>query len=113
MDVQWDITNVPDADTKCWHKLDDDRYELNAVTKSIIDLTALVGISKLTPKTIGDFVQRLGIIKVIGYPVPDDVTRDALQEHVGVQTSAKIMDYRKFKNRIFSGLEQASRDVIG
>jgi hypothetical protein len=112
MDVQWDITNVSDSETKCWHKRSDDKYELNAVTKSIIDLTALVGISKITPKNIGAFAQRLGIIKVIGYPVPDNVTIDALQEHVGVETSAKIMDYRKFKNQIFSGLEQASRDVI-
>jgi hypothetical protein len=112
MDVQWDITNVADAETKCWHKRSDDKYELNTVTQSIIDLTAIVGISKLTPKTVGDFVHRIGIIKVIGYPIPDDITRDALQEHVGVQTSAKIMDYRKFKNQIFTGLEQASRGVI-
>ncbi len=112
MDVQWDITNVSDAETKCWHKRSDDKYELNALTKSIIDLTALVGISKLTPKTVGDFVHRLGIIKVIGYPVPDDVTRDSLLEHVGVETSANSMDYRKFKNQVFAGLEQASRDVI-
>ena len=112
MDVQWDITDVPDAETKCWHERSDDKYELNTLTKSIIDLTALVGISKLTPKTVGDFIHRLGIIKVIGYPVPDDVTRDSLLEHVGVETSARAMDYRKFKNQIFTGLEQASRDVI-
>ena len=112
MDVQWDITNVSDAETKCWHTRSDDKYELNALTKSIIDLTALVGISKITSKTVGDFVHRLGIIKVIGYPVPDDVTRDSLLEHVGVEPSANSMDYRKFKNQVFAGLEQASRDVI-
>tara|TARA_R110000796_G_scaffold248108_1_gene374335 strand:- start:197 stop:538 length:342 start_codon:yes stop_codon:yes gene_type:complete len=113
MDVQWDISNVLDSEATCWNKVGEDKYELNAVTQSIIDLTALVGVNKLTPRTVGVFVQRLGIMKVIGYPVPDDVTTGVLHKHVGVETSAKVMDYRKFKNQIFASLEQASRDVIG
>ena len=113
MSVQWDISKVLDSEATCWNKLENDKYELNAVTQSIIDLTALVGVNKLTPKTVGTFAQGLGIMKVIGYPVPDDVTIGILHKHIGVETSAKIMDYRKFKNQIFASLEQASRDVIG
>ena len=112
MNLQWELTDVVDSDSLCWTKRDDGRYQLTELTQSIVDFTALVGISKLTDKTAKEFARRLGILKIIGVPVPSEITHESINKHIGLETSAVRMDYRKFKNNVFDSLETASKNAL-
>ena len=112
MNLQWDLTNVENSDSLCWDERPDGKYELTNLTESIINLTAVVGINKITDKTAREFGRRASILKVMGVPILTELNQDTINPHVGLETSAIKMDYRGFKNQVFESLEQASKGVL-
>ena len=112
MNLQWDLTNVENSDSLCWDVRPDGKYELTSLTESIINLTAVVGINKITSKTAREFGRRASILKVMGVPIFTELNQDTINSHVGLETSAIKMDYRGFKNQVFESLEQASKGVL-
>ena len=112
MSLQWELTDVIDSDTLCWEKRPDGKYQLKDLTESIINFTSLVGINKITAKTAKEFGKRLGILKIIGMPVPAEINQDVLNQHIGLVTTAPRLEYRGFKNRVFDSLETASKGAL-
>ena len=112
MNLQWDLTNVENSDSLCWDERPDGKYELTNLTESIINLTAVVGINKITDKTAREFGRRASILKVMGVPILTELNQDTINSHVGLETSAIKMDYHGFKNQVFESLEQASKGVL-
>tara|TARA_R110002020_G_scaffold440718_1_gene651371 strand:- start:794 stop:1168 length:375 start_codon:yes stop_codon:yes gene_type:complete len=112
MNLQWELTDVINSDTLCWDERPDGKYQLKDLTESIINLTALVGINKITPKTAKEFGKRLGILKIIGMPIPAELNQGILNQHIGLVTTAPRLEYRGFKNRVFDSLETASKGAL-
>jgi hypothetical protein len=112
MNLQWDLTSVENSDALCWDARPDGKYELTNLTESIINLTAVVGINKLTGRTAKEFGRRASILKVMGVPILKELNQDIIDSHVGLETSAIKLDYRGFKNQVFESLEQASKGVL-
>ena len=112
MSLQWELTDVMDSDTLCWDERPDGKYQLKELTETIINFTTLVGINKITTKTAKEFGKRLGILKVIGMPIPPELNQGILNQHIGLATTAPRLDYRGFKNRVFDSLETASQGAL-
>ena len=112
LNLNWNLEHITDAEKLCWTEREDGKYQLKEETEQLINCTAFVGINKLTPKNCKEFIRRIYILAIAGFPMPDTFTPSFIESHIGLSTSAPEWDYRKFKNSVFSALEEAASERI-
>ena len=92
--------------------------QLNPVTAMLIMATQLVGIDKITEKTLNEFLTRLKMMEAIGNVLivdPEGQVRNhnehELKLHMGLSTTAHRLDKRKFRNRISNWVETRAQEI--
>jgi hypothetical protein len=109
---EWDLTDIEDSDNKCWEKQDDGKVKLKDIPQALINATLYVGIKKITKKNFKEFNRRLKILRFAGLPVFNMITLKDIESHIGLSTSAKTIDYRSFKNLVYSSIEEGAEILI-
>ena len=109
---EWDLTDIEDSDNKCWEKQEDGKVKLEDISQALINATLYVGIKKITKKNFKEFNRRLKILRFAGLPVFNMVTLKDIESHIGLSTSAKPIDYRAFKNLVYSSIEEGADILI-
>ena len=112
LNLNWNLEGITDSENLCWTEREDGKYQLKEETEQLINWTAFVGINKLSSKNCKEFIRRTYILSVVGFPMPDTFTPPFIEAHIGLSTSAPEWDYRKFKNSVFSALEEAASERI-
>ena len=123
MALTWDLTEINDAKKVCWipSKDEEGKFELGALTNTLIWATILIGMNSITEKNSKEFHRRLIEFEVIsgeGMLVHEENTRqptlEEIQSHVGLKTNATTMESRKWGNNIKRLVkEEANRRITG
>lgn len=109
---EWDLTDIEDSENKCWEKQEDGKFKLKDIPQALINATLYVGIKKITKKNFKEFNRRLKILRFAGLSVFNAITLEDIESHIGLSTSAKTMDYRAFKNLVYSSIEEGADILI-
>lgn len=109
---EWDLTDIEDSKNKCWEKQEDGKFKLKDIPQTLISATLYVGIKKITKKNFKEFNRRLKILRFAGLPVFNTITLADIESHIGLSTSAKPIDYRAFKNLVYSSIEEGADILI-
>lgn len=148
MALQWDITNVKNSREVCclplppgppqpdWVRTTQGEYlRLKPLTRALIQSTTQVGINKITPELVGEYLYRLNALfdadiffwymDGVEGPVPIRVGRHHLVAHIGLETNAPSIGNNAFdhyvrqlridreKSREFPSSIQSGPDVPG
>ena len=123
MALTWDLTAIKDSKKICWlpSQEEEGKFELGALTNTLIWATMLVGMNSITEKTSKEFHKRLIEFEVVhgeGMIVHKGETRmptlEEVQSHTGLKTNANIMESRKWGNNLKRLVkEEASRRING
>ena len=121
-DLDYSLDSIKNNKEVCWRKIKNEQgveeEQLNPVTAMLIMATQLVGINKITDKTLGEFLTRLKMMEVIGNVLivdPEGKVRNhnehELKLHMGLSTTAHRLDKRKFRNRIATWVETRAQEI--
>ena len=121
-DLDYSLDNIKNNKEICWRKVKNEQgieeEQLNPVTAMLIMASQLVGINKITDKTLGEFLTRLKMMEVIGNVLivdPEGQVRNhnehELKLHMGLSTTAHQLDKRKFRNRIATWVETRAQEI--
>jgi len=108
MALTWDVTGIKDSEKLCWvTSKEEGKFEMGAVTNTLIWATMLIGMNIITEKNSKEFHKRLIEFEVIngaGMIIENGEARQPtlteIQAHVGLKTNADIMDTRKWGNNL-------------
>ena len=109
MPLTWDLTTVKNSKKMCWVPCKDEegKFELGAVTNTLIWSTILIGMNSITEKNSKEFHKRLIEFEVIhgeGMLIENGKNRqptlEEIQLHAGLKTNANLMESRKWGNSI-------------
>ena len=108
MALTWDLTEIKDSKELCWVPSDEEgKFELGAVTNTLIWSTILIGMNSITEKNSKEFHKRLIEFEVIhgeGMLIENGKNRqptlEEIQLHAGLKTNANLMESRKWGNSI-------------
>ena len=109
MALTWDLTTVENMEELCWipSKSEEGKFELGAVTNTLIWATILIGMNSITEKNSKEFHKRLIEFEIIhgeGMLIEDGKNRqptlEEIQLHVGLKTNATAMETRKWGSNI-------------
>ena len=121
-DLDYSLDSIKNNKEVCWRKIKNEQgveeEQLNPVTAMLIMATQLVGINKITDKTLGEFLTRLKMMEVIGNVLivdPEGKVRNhnehELKLHMGLSTTAHRLDKKKFRNRIATWVETRAQEI--
>ena len=121
-DLDYSLDSIKNNKELCWRKVKNEQGieedQLNPVTAMLIMASQLVGINKITDKTLGEFLTRLKMMEVIGNVLivdPEGKVRNhneqELKLHMGLSTTAHRLDKRKFRNRIATWVETRAQEI--
>ena len=121
-DLDYSLNSIKNNKEVCWRKIKNEQgieeEQLNPVTAMLIMASQLVGINKITDKTLGEFLTRLKMMEVIGNVLivdPEGQVRNhnehELKLHMGLSTTAHRLDKRKFRNRIATWVETRAQEI--
>ena len=121
-DLDYSLNSIKNNKEICWRKVKNEQgieeEQLNPVTAMLIMASQLVGINKITDKTLGEFLTRLKMMEVIGNVLivdPEGQVRNhnehELKLHMGLSTTAHQLDKRKFRNRIATWVETRAQEI--
>ena len=110
-DLDYSLDSIKNNKELCWRNVKNEQgvetEQLNPVTAMLIMATQLIGINKITDKTLGEFLTLLKMMEVIGNVLiidPEGQVRNhnehELKLHMGLSTTAHRLDKKKFRNRI-------------
>ena len=108
MSLQWNITNVANYQALCYEentspdRKPEERYLLNEITESLIQLSAWTGISKITINNYKELTKRLAELELLGvtYNAECNPREADVYTHIGLETNVDICDNKKWGNRI-------------
>ena len=121
-DLDYSLDSIKNNKELCWRNVKNEQgvetEQLNPVTAMLIMATQLIGINKITDKTLGEFLTRLKMMEVIGNVLiidPEGQVRNhnehELKLHMGLSTTAHRLDKRKFRNRISNWVETRAQEI--
>ena len=121
-DLDYSLGLIKNNKEICWRKVKNEQgieeEQLNPVTAMLIMASQLVGIDKITEKTIGEFLTRLKMMEAIGNVLivdPEGQVRNhnerELKLHMGLSTTAHRLDKKKFRNRIVNWVETRAQEI--
>ena len=121
-DLDYSLDSIKNNKEICWRKVKNEQgieeEQLNPVTAMLIMASQLVGINKITDKTLGEFLTRLKMMEAIGNVLivdPEGQVRNhnehELKLHMGLSTTAHRLDKRKFRNRIANWVEVRAKEI--
>ena len=121
-DLDYSLGLIKNNKEVCWRKVKNEQgveeEQLNPVTAMLIMATQLIGINKITDKTLGEFLTRLKMMEAIGNVLivdPEGQVRNhnehELKLHMGLSTTAHRLDKRKFRNRISNWVETRAQEI--
>ena len=121
-DLDYSLDSIKNNKELCWRKVKNEQGieedQLNPVTAMLIMASQLVGINKITDKTLGEFLTRLKMMEVIGNVLivdPEGKVRNhnehELKLHMGLSTTAHRLDKKKFRNRIANWVETRAQEI--
>ena len=121
-DLDYSLESIKNNKEVCWRKVKNEQgieeEQLNPVTAMLIMASQLVGINKITDKTLGEFLTRLKMMEAIGNVLivdPEGQVRNhnehELRLHMGLSTTAHRLDKRKFRNRISNWVETRAQEI--
>jgi len=122
MALTWDLTAIKDSKELCWVPSDEEgKFELGAVTHTLIWASMLIGMNSITEKNSKEFHKRLIEFEVVhgaGMLIEDGDARQPtlkeVQSHAGLKTNATVMESRKWGNNIKRLVkEEANRRITG
>jgi len=95
MALNWDITKIENAENLCWienddpNRTEDEKFKLNPVTESLIHLSMLTGIPKITKNNYKEIALRLVELEILGL---------AMVSTEGVEGRTEFETLRKYRN---------------
>ena len=121
-DLDYSLDSIKNNKELCWRNVKNEQgvetEQLNPVTAMLIMATQLIGINKITDKTLGEFLTRLKMMEVIGNVLivdPEGKVRNhnehELKLHMGLSTTAHRLDKKKFRNRIANWVETRAQEI--
>ena len=121
-DLDYSLDSIKNNKELCWRNVKNEQgvetEQLNPVTAMLIMATQLIGINKITDKTLGEFLTRLKMMEVIGNVLivdPEGKGRNhnehELKLHMGLSTTAHRLDKKKFRNRIATWVEARAKEI--
>ena len=121
-DLDYSLDSIKNNKELCWRNVKNEQgvetEQLNPVTAMLIMATQLIGINKITDKTLGEFLTRLKMMEVIGNVLivdPEGKVRNhnehELKLHMGLSTTAHRLDKKKFRNRIATWVETRAQEI--
>ena len=121
-DLDYSLDSIKNNKELCWRNVKNEQGvetgQLNPVTAMLIMATQLIGINKITDKTLGEFLTRLKMMEVIGNVLivdPEGKVRNhnehELKLHMGLSTTAHRLDKKKFRNRIATWVETRAQEI--
>jgi len=120
--LDYSLELIKDNKKICWRKVKNEQgveeEQLNPVTAMLIMATELIGMNKITEKTIKEFLTRLKMMEVIGNVLivdPEGQVRNhnehELRLHMNLSTTAHTIDRRKFRSRIATWVETRAQEI--
>ena len=121
-DLDYSLESIKNNKEVCWRKVKNEQgieeEQLNPVTAMLIMASQLIGINKITEKTLKEVLTRLKMMEVIGNVLivdPEGKVRNhnehELKLHIGLSTTANQLDKRKFRNRIATWVETRAQEI--
>ena len=120
MALEWDITQIDDADSLWTYNMDGENI-LSPLTEVMIHLTTGVGMSEITEKNYKTFFRRGKELEVVygmrGFLTePENQTRmpflDEVHRHVGLKTNAEVLTNRKWSGHLRRQVEFTTNELI-
>ena len=116
------LDDIKNSKEVCWRRVKNEKgveeEQLNPVTAMLLMSTELVGINKITEKTINEFLTRLKMMEAIGNVLiidPEGKVRNhnehELRLHMNLSTTAHPLDKKKFRNRISTWVETRAKEI--
>ena len=107
MSLDWKIDKIEDYQTVCWHD-----GKLNPLTHKLIWETMVTGLDEITKDNLEEWLFRLAVTYRVYGSDGDKITREDLEQHIGLRTNASRMTHAKFMKRMSESLaREALRDV--
>jgi hypothetical protein len=121
-DLDYSLDDIKNSKEVCWRRVKNEKgveeEQLNPVTAMLLMSTELVGINKITEKTINEFLTRLKMMEAIGNVLiidPEGKVRNhnehELRLHMNLSTTAHPLDKKKFRNRIANWVEVRAKEI--
>ena len=121
-DLDYSLDSIKNNKELCWKNVKNEQgietEQLNPVTAMLIMATQLIGINKITDKTLGEFLTRLKMMEAIGNVLiidPEGQVRNhnehELRLHMNLSTTAHPLDKKKFRNRIANWVEVRAKEI--
>ena len=121
-DLDYSLDDIKNTKEVCWRKVKNEKgveeEQLNPVTAMLLMATELIGINKITEKTINEFLTRLKMMEAIGNVLiidPEGQVRNhnehELRLHMNLSTTAHPLDKKKFRNRIANWVEVRAKEI--
>ena len=121
-DLDYSLDSIKNNKELCWRNVKNEQgietEQLSPVTAMLIMATQLIGINKITEKTLKEVLTRLKMMEVIGNVLivdPEGKVRNhnehELKLHIGLSTTANQLDKKKFRNRIATWVETRAQEI--
>ena len=116
MVIYHDLTNIIDYEKLCFEEdaSEPDCVRLKLVTRALIQLSEITGISKITNNNYKELTKRLAELQILGItyssePNPGD---QDVKDHIGLKTNVDYCDNKKWANRKNNILRQQAEALI-
>ena len=121
VDTQWDISKIENSTEVCYKtrsadgvfvKDADGNHVMRQRTLMIIDATESVYMNRITKKNCKEFYRRLKILQIVGFSPIENLRLPDIEEHIGLNTSAKTLTYKAFKTMVYKAMEDGADILI-
>lgn len=111
MPLNWSIQDCEDFES-LWQK-DEDGFRLNHKTETIIHLSMVIGLSKITKQNWFDFYTRMHIYEMCFGPFiyksagkPDYFSTQDIHRHIGLTTNVGNLSYPQFMKKVYDRVQR-------
>lgn len=111
MPLNFNIKDCEDFES-LWEK-DEDGYRLNTKTHTIIHLSMVLGLSKITKQNWFDFYTRMHIYEMCFGPFayksagqPDYFSPKDIHRHIGLTTNVGNLSYTQFMKKVYDRIQR-------
>ena len=116
MVIYHDLTNIIDYEKLCFEEdaSEPDGVRLKLVTRALIQLSEITGISKITNNNYKELTKRLAELELLGitYNTSINPREEDVFNHIGLKTNVDICDNKKWGNRIRSILREQAETLL-
>lgn len=107
MALNWDITKIENVEDLCWienddpNRTEDEKFKLNPITESLIHLSMLTGIPKITKNNYKEIALRLVELEILGLAM---VSTEGVEERTEFETLKKYRNPSEEEVRLHIGM---------